>query len=131
MRQRLQEIFRNRNSATGSDIAPPRAVPERRSAGFSRPLRHRHGKTVQTERDRQEARPFLEGRIAIIAEEGAIKQYELFKDSIDDEKIKSVLTKLSEEERVHVGELQKLLSDVLPDEQELLDKGAKEVEEIE
>lgn len=68
-------------------------------------------------------------RDAIIAEEGAIKQYELFKDSIDDEKIKGVLQKLSNEEKVHVGELQKLLSDLLPDEQELLDKGAKEVED--
>ena len=34
-----------------------------------------------------------------------------------------------DEERVHVGELQKLLSNLLPDEEEKLDEGAAEVEE--
>lgn len=66
-------------------------------------------------------------RDAIIAEEGAIKQYETAADATDNEKVKKVLNEISDEERVHVGELQKLLNDLLPDEQELLDKGAEEV----
>jgi len=67
-------------------------------------------------------------RDAVIAEEGAIKQYESVVDATDNEQVKKVLQSVSDEERVHVGELQKLLSILLPDEQELLDDGAKEVE---
>ena len=69
-------------------------------------------------------------RVAINAENDAIKQYETIVDATDNEKIKKVLQDLSDEERVHVGELQKLLVDLLPDEQELLDEVKKEVEEI-
>lgn len=68
-------------------------------------------------------------RDAIIAELGAIKQYEAVVDATDNEKVKEVLTSIADEERIHVGELQKILSDLLPDEQELLDDGAKEVED--
>ena len=66
-------------------------------------------------------------RDAIIAELGAIKQYESVVDATDNEKVKEVLTSIANEERVHIGELQKLLSELLPDEQEFLDDGAKEV----
>ncbi len=66
-------------------------------------------------------------RDAIIAEEGAINQYETVVDSTDNEKIKKVLQSIADEERVHVGELQALLKDLLNDEEELLDDGAKEV----
>ena len=68
-------------------------------------------------------------RDAIIAELGAIKQYEAVVDATDNEVAKKVLQSVADEEKVHVGELQKLLSDLLPDEQELLDDGAKEVED--
>jgi rubrerythrin len=68
-------------------------------------------------------------RDAIIAELGAIKQYEAVVDATDHEVAKKVLQSVADEERIHVGELQKLLSDLLPDEQELLDDGAKEVED--
>jgi len=68
-------------------------------------------------------------RDAIIAELGAIKQYEAVVDATENEKVKAVLTSIANEEKIHVGELQKLLSDLLPDEQELLDDGAKEVED--
>jgi len=64
----------------------------------------------------------------IIAEEGAIKQYETVVDASDNEKVKEVLQDISNEEKVHVGELQKLLSILLKDEQGFLDDGAKEVE---
>jgi rubrerythrin len=67
-------------------------------------------------------------RDALIAEEGAIKQYELVVDATDNEQVKKVLTSIANEEKVHVGELQKLLSILLKDEQQFLDDGAKEVE---
>lgn len=67
-------------------------------------------------------------RDAIMAEEGAIKQYETVVDASDDEKVKKTLQSIADEEKVHVGELQKLLSMLLKDEQGFLDDGAKEVE---
>ena len=68
-------------------------------------------------------------RDAIIAEEGAIKQYEAVVDASDNEDVKKVLQSIADEEKIHVGELQKLLIDLLPDEQEKLDDGAGEVED--
>lgn len=67
-------------------------------------------------------------RDAIVAEEGAIKQYETVVDATNNEDVKKVLTSIANEEKVHVGELQKLLSILLPDEQEFLDDGREEVE---
>lgn len=68
-------------------------------------------------------------RDAIIAEEGAIKQYETVVDATDNEKVKEILQDISNEEKVHVGELQKLLNDLLPDEEELLENGEGEVDD--
>ena len=68
-------------------------------------------------------------RDAIIAEEGAIKQYEVVVDATENEIAKKVLQDIANEEKVHVGELQKLLNDMLPDEKEKLEEGAKEVED--
>jgi len=68
-------------------------------------------------------------RDAIIAEEGAIKQYEVVVDATENEIAKKVLQEIADEEKVHVGELQKLLNDMLPDEKEKLEEGAKEVED--
>jgi rubrerythrin len=68
-------------------------------------------------------------RDAIIAEEGAIKQYETVADATDNDKVKEVLQDIADEERVHVGELQTLLNDMLPDEKELLEEGYEEVTE--
>lgn len=65
-------------------------------------------------------------RDAIIAEEDAIKQYETVVDSTDNESAKEVLQEIANEEKVHVGELQKLLSSMLKDEQGFLDEGAEE-----
>lgn len=69
-------------------------------------------------------------RDAIIAEEGAIKQYEVAADATDNAKVKEVLNDIANEEKVHVGELQKLLNDLLPDEEKLLEDGEKEVEDV-
>ena len=68
-------------------------------------------------------------RDAIIAEEGAIKQYETVVDATSNEDAKRVLQSVADEEKIHVGELQKLLSILLPDEEKLLEEGAKEVED--
>lgn len=68
-------------------------------------------------------------RDAIIAEEGAIKQYETVADATDNEKVKKVLQDIANEEKVHVGELQKLLSILLPDEEKHLEDGSQEVED--
>lgn len=68
-------------------------------------------------------------RDAIMAEEGAIKQYESVVDATDNAATKKVLQAIADEEKVHVGELQKLLSILLKDEQGFLDDGAKEVED--
>ena len=68
-------------------------------------------------------------RDAIIAEEGAIKQYETVVDATDNELAKKVLTSVANEEKIHVGELQKLLNILLPDEKEKLEQGEKEVED--
>jgi rubrerythrin len=68
-------------------------------------------------------------RDAIIAEEGAIKQYETVVDATSNKDVKKTLQDIADEEKVHVGELQKLLSILLPDEEKLLEEGAKEVED--
>ena len=68
-------------------------------------------------------------RDAIIAEEGAIKHYESIVDATDNEDVKKVLQDIADEEKIHVGELQKLLNDMLSDEKGFLDDGAKEVED--
>jgi rubrerythrin len=67
-------------------------------------------------------------RDAIIAEEGAIKQYESAADATDNEKVKEVLNDISNEEKVHVFELQTLLNQLSPEEKEFQEKGEKEVE---
>ena len=83
-------------------------------------------KTPETFTDRELTRAL---RDAIIAENGAIKQYETVVDSSDKDDVKEILQSIADEEKVHVGELQELLRKLLSDEQEFLDKGAKEVEE--
>ena len=83
-------------------------------------------KTPEKLNDRELTRAI---RDAIIAEEGAIKQYESVVDATENKKAKEVLTSIANEERVHIGELQALLAILLPDEQEHLDDGKKEVED--
>jgi len=68
-------------------------------------------------------------RDAVIAEESAINQYETVVDSTENAKAKEVLQEIADEERVHVGELQALLAEMLPDEEDLLEEGADEVED--
>ena len=70
-------------------------------------------------------------RDAIIAENGAINQYETVVDSTSNEKVKEVLQSIADEEKVHVGELQALLKSLLPDEEGFLEDGADEVGDVE
>ena len=70
-------------------------------------------------------------RDAIIAEEGAIKQYETVSDATTNNKVKQTLQDIANEEKVHVGELQKLLIDLLSDEKGFMEDGAKEVDDSE
>lgn len=67
-------------------------------------------------------------RDAIIAEEDAIKQYETVVDSTDIKKAKEVLQEIANEEKVHVFELQTLLSILCPEEKDFKNDGEKEVE---
>ena len=68
-------------------------------------------------------------RDAMIGELEAIKQYETIADSTNNQKVSETLREISNEEKVHVGEIQKLLADLLGDEQDFLDEGAGEVED--
>lgn len=81
-------------------------------------------KTPESFTDREITRAI---RDAIIAEEGAIKQYEVIVDASDNPQVKEVLQDIANEEKVHVGELQELLRNLLKDEQGFLDEGAGEV----
>lgn len=66
-------------------------------------------------------------RSMIAAEFDAIKLYTEFLEAIENEQVKAVLASVIEEERVHVGEFQQLLFDLDPQEKELYDRGAAEV----
>jgi len=69
-------------------------------------------------------------RLAISAEEEAIHLYEALADSVDNPLAKEVLQDIANEEKVHAGEFQRLLSIMLPDEEGFLAKGAGEVNTV-
>ena len=69
-------------------------------------------------------------RLNIAAELEAIHLYEAHADATDNALAKAVFQDIADEERVHAGEFQKLLTLLLDDEQKLLDEGAEEVEEM-
>lgn len=77
--------------------------------------------------DRELARAI---RLALAAEEEAVHLYEALADASNHPLAVKVLQDVADEERVHAGEFQALLRILLPDEQELLQKGAAEVAEI-
>lgn len=69
-------------------------------------------------------------RQSIAAEEEAVHLYEFIVDSIEDEKTKEVIQDIANEEKVHVGEFQKLLENMLDDEIDFIEEGKDEVDEI-
>jgi rubrerythrin len=69
-------------------------------------------------------------RMMLAAEEEAVHLYEALADATDNELARAVLQDIADEERVHVGEFQRLLSILLPDEDGFLAEGAQEVDEM-
>ncbi len=69
-------------------------------------------------------------RLNLSAEEEAVHVYESHADATDNELAQKVLRDIANEERVHVGEFQRLLSLLLEDEDRFLSEGAKEVDEM-
>jgi rubrerythrin len=69
-------------------------------------------------------------RFAIAAEYEAIQLYMQLAESISNDKAKKTLKSISDEEVVHVGELQGLLLEIAPEEKELYKKGVKEYKKL-
>ena len=69
-------------------------------------------------------------RLSIAAEEDATSIYEACADATDNALAKKVLQDIANEERVHVGEFQRLISLLLADEDGWLADGAAEVNEM-
>jgi rubrerythrin len=68
-------------------------------------------------------------RLSIAAEEDATSIYEAVADATDNPLARAVLQDIANEERVHVGEFQRLISILLADEEGWLAAGADEVNE--
>jgi rubrerythrin len=69
-------------------------------------------------------------RFAIIAELDAVNIYEQFADITNDEQIKKVMLDVANEEKVHVGEFKKLMTEIDPDYENWENEGEEEVEEM-
>jgi rubrerythrin len=69
-------------------------------------------------------------RLSQAAELEAIHLYEAMAEATDNALAAEVLRDIANEERVHVGEFQRLLSILLPDEDAFLAQGAQEVNEM-
>ncbi len=69
-------------------------------------------------------------RLNLSAEEEATHLYESHADATDNELARKVLHDIADEERVHVGEFQRLLNILDPAEEKWLADGAEEVDEM-
>jgi rubrerythrin len=69
-------------------------------------------------------------RLDIAAEHEAIHLYMAHADAVDDPLAKKVLIDIANEERVHVGEFQRLLQILTGDEDDFHSSGAREVDEM-
>ncbi len=69
-------------------------------------------------------------RLNIAAEHEAIHLYEAHADATDNELAAAVLHDIANEEREHVGEFQRLLSILAPDEDGFVASGVEEVNEM-
>jgi len=67
-------------------------------------------------------------RFLIAAEYEAVQLYIQLTESTDNKLAFEVLKDIADEEKVHVGELLRLLKELAPDEEVFYTKGAKEVE---
>ena len=91
---------------------------------FTDPFNQMTPKRVMTKRELVRAL-----RLGIAAEEDATSLYEAHADATDDLLAKAVLQDIANEERVHVGEFQRLISILLEDEDGWLADGVAEVNE--
>jgi rubrerythrin len=69
-------------------------------------------------------------RLAIVGELDAINLYEQIAESTNNAKIKKVLLDIAKEEKVHIGELQKLLDEFDLGNKSARDEGEQEVQEL-
>ena len=69
-------------------------------------------------------------RFSIAAEFEAIQLYKQLAESTSNKKAIKVLESITDEERVHVGELNELLLELAPDEKELYNDGKKEYKKL-
>lgn len=69
-------------------------------------------------------------RLNIAAEQEAVHLYMAHADATDNELAKKVLIDIANEERVHAGEFQRLISILAKDEDAFLAEGAEEVDEM-
>jgi len=69
-------------------------------------------------------------RLDLAAEEEAVHIYEAHADATDNKLARKVLKDIADEERVHVGEFQRLINILLKDEEGFLAEGAEEVNEM-
>jgi rubrerythrin len=69
-------------------------------------------------------------RAGILAELDAINLYEQMAAMTEDENVKRILLDIAKEEKTHVGEFQALLLEADKEQENELEEGKKEVEEI-
>ena len=69
-------------------------------------------------------------RLDLAAEHEAVHVYEAHAEACDDDLAREVLHDIANEERVHAGELQRLLNILAADEEQLMAQGAAEVDEV-
>jgi rubrerythrin len=69
-------------------------------------------------------------RLSLAAEQEAIHLYEALADATDNELAATVLQDIADEEREHTGEFYRLLDILLPEDAELREDGAEEVDEM-
>jgi len=69
-------------------------------------------------------------RLNLAAEHEAVHVYMSHADATDNELARKVLVDIADEERVHAGEFQRLISILAPDEDEFLAKGKAEVDQM-
>lgn len=67
-------------------------------------------------------------RVATMAEYEAINLYERLAEVVTDKKLKEVLLDIGREEKVHVGELEKMLTTLDSEHKPSVNEGAKEVD---
>lgn len=69
-------------------------------------------------------------RLSIASEHDAVHLYELIAESVSDPHIKRIFQDIANEEKVHDGEFQKLLSIVDPENERYVQEGKEEANEI-